>query len=137
MEIIRLFEEIENIKNGIFVVASAGNEGNSAQDFTSCEYSSVSSTKFDERRSSFSSFNNYVDIAAPGGQNSEDLDGNVVVMVLCYSFKNFLMMVNHIKGSVYNGTYMAPHVSAYFAILKYLEPDLSHDQLKQYLRSVI
>ena len=72
-------EEIENMKNdGIFVVASAGNEGNSAIRFpASCEYSfSVSSTKFDEKRSSFSSFNNYVDIAAPGGQNSEDLDGN-------------------------------------------------------------
>ena len=52
---------------------------------------SVSSTKFDERRSSFSSFNNYVDIAAPGGQNSEDLDGNGSGDgVMAYSFKNSL-----------------------------------------------
>lgn len=134
-------EEIENMKNnGIFVVASAGNEGNSAIRFpASCEYSfSVSSTKFDERRSSFSSFNNYVDIAAPGGQNSEDLDGNGSGDgVMAYSFKNSSYDGESYKGlQVYNGTSMAaPHVSAYFAILKYLEPDLSHDQLKQYLRS--
>ena len=134
-------EEIENMKNdGIFVVASAGNEGNSAIRFpASCEYSfSVSSTKFDEKRSSFSSFNNYVDIAAPGGQNSEDLDGNGRGDgVMAYSFKNSSYDGESYKGlQAYNGTSMAaPHVSAYFAILKYLQPDLTHAQLKDYLRS--
>ncbi|GIR02615.1 MAG: hypothetical protein CM15mP12_1460 [Gammaproteobacteria bacterium] len=56
---------------------------------------------------------------------------------MAYSFKNSSYDGESYKGlQVYNGTSMAaPHVSAYFAILKYLEPDLSHDQLKQYLRS--
>ena len=52
-------EEIKNLKdNGIYVVASAGNEGNSAIRFpASCEFAfSVASTKADQRKSSFSSY---------------------------------------------------------------------------------
>ena len=134
-------EEIANLKDsGIFVVASAGNEGNSAIRFpASCDYAfSVSSTKYDEVLSSFSSYNNYVDIAAPGGQISEDLDGNEIGDgVLAYSFKNSSYDGNDYKGlQVYNGTSMAaPHVSGYFGLIKYLDADISFDEMDLLLKS--
>ena len=133
--------EIVNLKNaGIFVVASAGNEGNSAIRFpASCEYAfSVSSTKYDEQLSTFSSFNDYVDIAAPGGQVSEDLDGNEIGDgILAYSFKNSSHDGNDYKGlQVYNGTSMAaPHVSGYFGLIKYLDSDITFDELDLLLKS--
>ena len=134
-------DEIVNLKNaGIFVVASAGNEGNSAIRFpASCEYAfSVSSTKYDEQLSTFSSFNDYVDIAAPGGQVSEDLDGNDIGDgILAYSFKNSSHDGNDYKGlQVYNGTSMAaPHVSGYFGLIKYLDSDITFDELDLLLKS--
>ena len=134
-------EEIENLKNsGIFVVASAGNEGNSAIRFpASCEYSiSVSSTKFDERKSSFSSYNNFVNLAAPGGQLSEDLDNNGRGDgIMAYTFRNSSQGGNDYKGlQQYQGTSMAaPHVSGYLALIKTIDPDITFEELDLLIKS--
>ncbi len=134
-------EEIKNLKdNGIYVVASAGNEGNSAIRFpASCEFAfSVASTKADQRKSSFSSYNDFVDIAAPGGQTSEDYDGNDIGDgVMAYSFKNSSYDGTDYKGlQLYQGTSMAaPHVSGYFALLRFLDSDLTYEEINLLLKS--
>ena len=64
--------------NGMLLVAAAGNSGNSNRSWPASESSviSVASTDANNRRSSFSQFNNQVDLAAFGRSSLSTLPGN-------------------------------------------------------------
>jgi thermitase len=102
---------------GVLLVASAGNNGNDIKTYPAAydEVISVSATKQDDGRASFSSFGDWVELAAPGVQiYSTVLNNN-------YGYKD--------------GTSMAcPHVAGVAALVWSEFPNMTRDQVRYQLR---
>ncbi|MCH8748155.1 S8 family serine peptidase, partial [Patescibacteria group bacterium] len=108
--------------NGVLVVTSAGNaflSGNTTQYPAAYDASvmAVASTRYDETRSDFSSTGPYVDVAAPGGDTSEDQneDGfadGVLQQTFLHTCSNEAFDLSVFAYCFYQGTSMAsPHVA--------------------------
>ena len=121
---------------GVIVVAAAGNDGDSSLGYpaSSAGVISVASTDINNERSYFSQFNSAVDIAAPGGDATEDknLDGypdGVVAGVGVVDGPAF--RAGH---SIQQGTSMAsPHAAAGFAMMRRIAPDITPDEIDAFL----
>jgi len=115
---------------GAIVVAAAGNAASAAPIFPAANNGVVSVSAVDLTRdlANYSNFGNTIDVAAPGGEASDD-DGDGIIDGV------FSTIGNDESGTITNtfgyliGTSMAtPHVSAVAALMKSVAPSLTPNQ---------
>jgi len=130
-------EAVAQVRNaGVVIVAAAGNEAVSSPAYPAA-YSgviSVSATDVDNELARYSNFGSTIDVAAPGGDNSVDLNNDG-------SPDGVLSTLVEVQGTSrlsgyqsYQGTSMAtPHVAGVLALMKAVNPDLTPAQIDQLL----
>ena len=119
---------------GVIIVAAAGNE-NSIQPSYPASYDgvvSVSAVDMNSNIAPYSNYGPYIDVAAPGGDMSRDLNGDGYT-------DGVLSTLGNLDGPdyrFYEGTSMAaPHVAGVAALMKAVHPDLTPGQFDAYLQS--
>ncbi len=122
---------------GVIIVAAAGN-GASSQPMYPAAYDgvlAVSAVDINEQPAWYSNYGSYVDLAAPGGDLSVDLngDGNGDGVLSTAASMDLLRNLNY-GYSFLEGTSMAaPHVSGVIALMKAVNPALTPDDLDDLL----
>lgn len=122
---------------GVVVVVAAGNENDDASLYSpaSCaNVITVGATDFAGARAPYSNYGARVDVMAPGGDVSKDLNAdNYVDGVLSLGFDDQTRAFNY---KFENGTSMAaPHVAGVVALMKALNPNINTTQALQILKS--
>ncbi len=120
-----LFDEIINNRN-IIVVAAAGNESTSLPTYPASYPGVISVSAVDSNRdlAPYSNFGNDIDVAAPGGDLSLDvnLDGWPDGVLSSIALEEARLLYDY---GFFEGTSMAaPHVSGVIALMKAVKPDL-------------
>jgi serine protease len=125
-----LYNELRNL--GITVVAAAGNEGSRTPSYPASydNVISVSAVDVEQRITSYSNRGSRVDIAAPGGDGSVDLNGD--------GYPDGVLSTGGSDGgfayTFLSGTSMAaPHVAGVLALMKSVNPDLDADDFDRLL----
>jgi len=117
---------------GVVVVAAAGNEASSVPSFPAAYNGviSVSAVNSQRRITSYSNFGNLIDVAAPGGDSSLDINGDGYPDgVLSTSGSASSDGVNYVYTFL-DGTSMAsPHVAGVIALMRSVNPALTPDDI--------
>lgn len=118
---------------GIIVIAAAGNSSNSIPQYPASLEGviSVSATTLTDELAHYSSFGDSVDVAAPGGDLSADLDGNGdpdgVLSTMMKIEQGSSVQTN--TYTYFQGTSMAsPHIAGVAAIMKSTYPEMGSDE---------
>ncbi|GHD35628.1 S8 family peptidase [Halioglobus pacificus] len=118
---------------GIVVVASAGNESTAAPAYPASYDGviSVSAVDLQRRLAGYSNTGSRIDVAAPGGDGSVDLNGD--------GYPDGVLSTgasgNGFTYRFLSGTSMAaPHVAGVIALMQSVNPNLTPDQVDQLLR---
>jgi serine protease len=129
-----LFTQLHDI--GVIVVAAAGNESSSSPIYPAAynDVISVSAVDLAGDLAPYSNYGDSIDVAAPGGDASIDLNGDG------YSDGVLSTLFDDVNGGdsfVYlEGTSMAaPHVAGISALMKSVYPDLTASQFDSSLQS--
>ncbi|MGA9538741.1 MAG: S8 family serine peptidase [Desulfobacterales bacterium] len=122
---------------GIIVVAAGGNNA-SNQPVYPAAYDgvlAVSGVDINEQQAPYSNFGSYVDLAAPGGDNSVDLNGDGNGDGVLSTAASVDLIGNLSYGYSYlEGTSMAAaHASGVIALMKAVNPALTPDELDELL----
>lgn len=126
-----LYNELRDLD--IVVVAAAGNEG-SSRAFYPAGYDnviSVSAVDVEQNITAYSNRGDAIDIAAPGGNGSQDINGDGYPDGVLSTGAN----AGEFAYTFLSGTSMAaPHVAGVFALMKSANPTLNADQIDALLR---
>ncbi len=129
---------ITSVRNaGVTIFAAAGNN-NSPNAFYPASYNgviSVSAVDLNSQKAPYSNFNNAVDIAAPGGNTSVDLNGDGYSdgVLSTLADDSGALSYNYV---FYQGTSMAcPHAAGVAALMLAVNPTLTPAQLEQIMTS--
>ena len=121
-----LFREVTDA--GVVVVAAAGNEASAAPIYPAAyePIIAVSAVDLQRRLAPYSNTGAHIDIAAPGGNNSQDLNGDGYPDGVLSTGGNRSSTGVSFEYSFLSGTSMAaPHVAGVLALMKSVNPDLS------------
>jgi len=122
---------------GVIVVAAAGNGGNSQPMYPAAYKGvlAVSGVDINEQKAAYSNSGSYVDLAAPGGDLSDDLDGDGYHDGVLSTAASVDLIGNLSYGYSYlEGTSMsAAHASGVIALMKAVNPTLTPDELDELL----
>lgn len=118
---------------GIIVIAAAGNESTSSSLYPAAlnNVISVSATTFADELAWYSNYGSTIDLAAPGGDMSADLDGNgdpdgVLSTVMTIEPESSVLESGY---DYLQGTSMAsPHVAGVAALMKSVYPEMGSDE---------
>jgi serine protease len=123
---------------GVIVVAASGNEG-STELFAPAAYNgvvSVSAVDFEGNIAYYSNRGSTIDIAAPGGDITANLNGDTYPDGILSTVGSDQSGVIEMGYGFYQGTSMAaPHVAGVAALMKSVNADLTPDQFDQWLQS--
>jgi len=106
---------------GVIVVAAAGNNNSSAANYPAsyAEVISVSAVDHNKSKAPYSSFGTTVDVAAPGGDTSVDLNGDGYVDGVLSTLADDSGASLNYTYAYYQGTSMAaPHVAGVIGLMK-------------------
>ncbi len=122
-----LYDEVRAA--GVMVVAAAGNQASATLEYPASYDGviSVSAVDIQRRLASYSNTGPTIDIAAPGGDNSVDINGDGYPdgILSTGGTKTSGGGINYVY-SFLNGTSMAaPHVAGVLALMKTVNPDLT------------
>ena len=123
---------------GVIIIAAAGNENTATLSYPASYNGvvSVSAVGYDKSRSSYSNFGTAIDVAAPGGETSVDLNADGYgdgVLSAAGDDSSGTIQFNY---PFYQGTSMAsPHIAGVVALMKAQKPALTADELDTLLAS--
>ena len=129
-----LLDAISQVRaQGVIIVAAAGNT-NISDPLYPASYAgvvSVSAVGPSLQKAPYSNYGRFVDVAAPGGDTSTDLNGDGFIDGVLSTISNDL---NQNYYSFLQGTSMAsPHVAGVFALMKAVYPNLTPTDVDQLL----
>ncbi|MBU0992335.1 MAG: S8 family serine peptidase [Proteobacteria bacterium] len=129
-------------EKGIILVAAAGNESSSSRSYPAAHEGviSVSAVDMAKKLAPYSnygaSYDKWIDVAAPGGDSSADLNGDG------YADGVLSTGANDASGTIKYGYYFmegtsmaTPHVVGIIALMKSVKPDLSPDDIQTLLEN--
>jgi serine protease len=131
---------IQARNQGVIIIAAAGNEAQKGNPISyPAAYTgvvSVSAVAIDKTRAPYSSFNAFVDIAAPGGDMSRDLNGDGYADgVLSARGDDSSGAVSFIYAFLQGTSMATPHVAGVAALMKAVNPGLTPAQFDALLTS--
>lgn len=122
---------------GAIVVVAAGNDNTDASEFTPANapdaitvaaHGNTGPGRETPRKASYSNYGDKVDVAAPGGEQGEDVDGDGQGDGVLSTVEDFVVY--------YQGTSMAaPHIAGIAMLLKSLDPSMSQEHAREILTS--
>ncbi|WP_353570761.1 S8 family peptidase [Candidatus Albibeggiatoa sp. nov. BB20] len=130
---------IQQARNaGVFIVAAAGNDNSRTPYYPASlpGVISVAAVDMSRKKASYSNYNEFVDIAAPGGDNTPDINGDGVPDGIISTIGDD--STGQIKFEYYSlvGTSMAtPHVAGVISLMKAANPDLTPENVDNLISS--
>jgi serine protease len=125
------------VRRGAIVVVAAGNSNRDAINFapSSCDNTiTVAATDYNNRPTGYTNYGNFVDIAAPGGNTSTDIDNDGYVDGVLSPLWN--ASGSQANYTFYQGTSMAaPHVAGIVSLMLARNPNLTFSNIYNILTS--
>lgn len=121
---------------GVIIVAAAGNEATSQPSYPAAYDGvvSVSAVTQEKLLAPYSNFGNTIDVAAPGGNTAQDVNGDGFVDGVLSTGGNDTSGTVKFVYPFFQGTSMAaPHVAGVVALMKSVHPDMTPAEFDQLL----
>jgi len=129
-----VFTQVRN--RGIIIVSAAGNSGENAPSYPASYDGviSVSAVGINARIAPYSNFGSTIDVAAPGGDFSTDLNGDGYADgILSTSGNDAFDPIEHVYTFSQGTSMAAPHMAGVAALMKSLRPGITPDDIDGWL----
>ena len=126
---------------GVMVVAAAGNENTDTPTYPAAldGVIAVSAVDINRQRASYSNFGAYIDVAAPGGDNTPDINGDgkpdSIFSTVGYEIGYGVQMIGFTYEMSAGTSMAAPHVAGVLSLMKAVNPALTPADFDNLLKS--